>query len=1001
MVARLPGRRVRSLARAALLLALFVAGAAAATSPAPRQGAAPAAPRGGALAAAEGCTNCHGGIEEMHPWQPLSCTACHGGDAKATKKEQAHVKPRGPLPNDERLLPLDFDPEWLQFTNPGDLRVAKRVCGSCHTNECDDLFKSLHCTTAGHLSDSLYENGLTKERRTRYSIFPVADKDGRRPPGAYAELPGFPRADDPARRDSLAGHVTDLGRKSCMQCHLWGSGTAVRGRLGQDGNYRGAGCSACHVTYADDGLSRSGDPTIDRFEPGHPERHAMVKAPPTQTCVRCHVGDASIGLHFRGLAQLVPGMPAGPEVPGTTNALQNGVFYVNDRAIVPPDVHHERGMHCVDCHTMRDVMGDGEIWGFMEHAVEIECTDCHGTFDEVSALVTSRGRKLDHLKVEAGLVYLESKVDGKRHFIPQAAHVIDPARPEYNAKAARAMTPQHERLECYTCHAAWNVNFFGFHFDRNESFTQLDLVSGERTAGRCSTQEKVFATYKHFYFGWNDEQKIAPYLVGFSTMGSVHGADGALHLDQELPVTAAGLSGMTMIHHQLHSTRAQARGCVECHRSPATVGLGSPSFQLSREVAALLDLRGVHLIAVDRENLDASTPLASLALPGGVAIAARCDDLQGRFETLFVAIGGAGVAVIDARKAAFPEKVAFLSTDDPRDLLVRGNVLYVADGRAGVRLFDLANPRQPKVLATLPTREAVGLDLAWPHLYVADATAGVKIFDVSVAGKVDLVGHLDPNLDPSRADDVHAVKVLFQWARPDDGTGERTDARVLAAVAGGLQGFFLFDVTEPSRPERLFPPPEVRVETPATSAQPESANRVLDVQVLSRFDLGSPGGDIATEEHDYAYFAVQPLEETMTPGAIAVVRITDPYAPKIVAGAPMPDGAFRLAMAAWYNPPFLRRYALVAGRDAAAVLDTSASDKPMLLGTLFGEGLRVRDLVVEEFPLDRMVEIDGRPLKDLSHEGARFLDAAEILKVLRVPLGVDDVRGFGLLGDER
>ncbi len=945
--------------------------------------------------AEESCVRCHTGIEEMHPWQALACTACHGGDGNAAKKEFAHVRPKQPPPNDERLLPRDFDPAWVQFANPSDLRVAAKTCGSCHTAACDNLFKSLHCTTAGHLSDGLYENGLTRERRTRYGIFPVKDTDGVVPKGAYAELSGFLSADDPARRTALAGHVVDLGRKSCMQCHLWSAGTAVRGRLGQDGNYRGGGCAACHVTYADDGISKSGDAAVDHFEPGHPMQHVLTTAPPTQTCARCHFGDASIGLSFRGLAQLVPGMPAGPEVKGTTSSLLNGVFYANDRAIVPPDVHHERGMHCVDCHTVRDVMGDGNVYGFMEHAVEIECVDCHGTFDEVTDLKTSRGSPLKNLHVEAGLVYLVSKVDGKRHFVPQATHVLDPARPEYNPRAARAMTPDHERLECYTCHAGWNVNFFGFHFDRNESFTQLDLLTGDRTKGRCTTQEKVFATYKHFYVGMNDERMVAPYLVGFSTMGSVHDEKGRKFLDQQLPVTAAGLSGMTMVHHQLHTTRAQARSCVECHRAPATLGLGSGSFNLSRDLAALVDGRGLHLVAVDREHVDFSVPLASLPLPDAVAIAARCDDLQGRFETLYVALAKSGVAVVDARRPAFPERISFVDCEDPRALLVRAGVLYVADGIGGVKLFDVRDPRKPKLLSKLPTVEARDLDLSYPQLYVADGPAGVKVFDVGTPARPEFLAHLDPNLSPGIPDDACAVKTLFQYSRPDDGAERRTDARKIAVIAGGFDGFFVFDVTEPASARRLFPPPQV-VARRGTAAPGSEVPRFLDVELLSRFDLGSPGGDIPTEENDYALFAVQPGDPATQPGNLAIVRVTNPFAPRFVGGETIPDGAARLAAAAWYNPPFLQRFALVAGRAACTAINTSASDKPKLLGPLFGEGLRVHDLVVEEFPLDRMVDETGRPLKDISHEGARYFGRQEIERLLRVPLAPDDLPPAGI-----
>ena len=47
--------------------------------------------------------------------------------------------------------------------------------------------------------------------------------------------------------------------------------------------------------------------------------------------------------------------------------------------MTPPDVHHQRGMHCIDCHTLADTMGDGNLYPNMDYAVEIECTSCHGT----------------------------------------------------------------------------------------------------------------------------------------------------------------------------------------------------------------------------------------------------------------------------------------------------------------------------------------------------------------------------------------------------------------------------------------------------------------------------------------------------------------------------------------------------------------------------------------------------------------------------------------------
>ena len=135
------------------------------------------------------------------------------------------------------------------------------------------------------------------------------------------QIPGFRSDRD---EEELGTHFADLARKECMQCHLYSEGRAVRGRVGFDGDYRGEGCAACHVTYATDGLSDSSDRKAVRTEPGHPWRHQMTRAPTTETCVTCHYGDASIGLNFRGLSQLPPGAPGGPDIPGTTDTPLNG-----------------------------------------------------------------------------------------------------------------------------------------------------------------------------------------------------------------------------------------------------------------------------------------------------------------------------------------------------------------------------------------------------------------------------------------------------------------------------------------------------------------------------------------------------------------------------------------------------------------------------------------------------------------------------------------------------
>ncbi|MBW3542770.1 MAG: hypothetical protein KY476_21115, partial [Planctomycetes bacterium] len=55
------------------------------------------------------------------------------------------------------------------------------------------------------------------------------------------------------------------------------------------------------------------------------------------------------------------------------------------------DIHLEKGMHCVDCHFIQDVHGNGKLYGEVRAAIEIRCEDCHGTVGE-RAIVNVDGR---------------------------------------------------------------------------------------------------------------------------------------------------------------------------------------------------------------------------------------------------------------------------------------------------------------------------------------------------------------------------------------------------------------------------------------------------------------------------------------------------------------------------------------------------------------------------------------------------------------------------------
>ncbi|MCC7011254.1 MAG: hypothetical protein IT454_01720 [Planctomycetes bacterium] len=960
---------------------VFAAGFASLAASLLSSGAQPSGHSSSSDASSNGCMQCHAGIESMHPEADLSCVDCHGGNASTKNKLEAHPASTRAEDSDERVAARDDNLIWRRFENPMDLRVAAQVCGPCHEDQVRRVHTSLHATTAGHLSDGFYENGLLAKKGSTYGIFGATS--GSATAGDIKELFPIPPFRESGPRDRLSTHYGDLARKECMQCHLWSEGRAVDGRVGFDGDYRGEGCAACHVTYALDGLSESADKSAQRSEPGHPRVHAMTRAPSTDTCTSCHYGDASIGLNFRGLSQLPPGAPGGPEIPGTTDVLRNRQFYLDDPSLVPPDVHHERGMHCIDCHTQNDVMGDGRLYGAMEHAVEIGCVDCHGSFRAAATLRTRRGTPLEHLSRIGERVVLTSKVDGAQHDVPQLVHVLDPDRPEYNDRAAQAMTKQHESLECHLCHSAWNPNFMGFHFDRNESLTQLDLLSGLKTKGRVTTQEKVFATWKGFYAGLDEAGRFAPYLTGFSTMGTVRDERGQVLIDQALPVTASGLSGLTQIHHQMHTVRPTSRACVECHRSSTTWGLGSVNFRLGRKLAFVADRRGLEVVAIDRAQISASVPIAKFVLPDIVDLELDCDPLQGRARFVFAAEGFRGIHVLDVRDPRTPRRTQFIATIQPKGFALAGKHLYVADGVGGLRIFEWSARERLEQVAQVPTFDANSVRVQWPHAFVADGAGGVLVVDIRRPSEPKVVGGTRLHDAETAVDAATHVEVLFQNSRPisEDGrpVDQRTKPRMLLAVLDERDGLYLFDATEPSQLEQLHPQREDR--SRARRFEVSWRGMVL----ASHVDIAEPQGGSKTREGDFVYLLGEADNgNAQATSRLSIFEVTEPKRVRPIATLPSGLSTEMLAGGAYFNAPFLQSLMFAPGSEGVFASDVTISAEPVQLGTL--AALRECYVVaLEEFPLDKQLDEAGRALKDTSHVGSRWLSLTEIERLLLVP----------------
>ena len=120
------------------------------------------------------CVGCHTSCSDPHPGaRQASCVFCHGGDASKTDVVGAHPQPSFPKrwpdsANPERtyVLTMRESEAWIQFVNPGDLRVANKTCGPCHQDEVLQVMKSLMTTSQHFWGTVTYANGIVSTKRS-------------------------------------------------------------------------------------------------------------------------------------------------------------------------------------------------------------------------------------------------------------------------------------------------------------------------------------------------------------------------------------------------------------------------------------------------------------------------------------------------------------------------------------------------------------------------------------------------------------------------------------------------------------------------------------------------------------------------------------------------------------------------------------------------------------------------------------------------------------------
>jgi len=574
------------------------------------------------------CLVCHGGIEHIRDPQSgmakaiankakeagyanNSCIVCHGGNPQAKEKHKAHSGTVTYFKEHEG--PKEFYPA------PASSWINKNTCGMCHKEQVAAQMNSLMMTEQGKIQGALWSFGakegynhfignyLTQNPKDphkrlgtkKYQEYmeKLAKLEPQAFPKKMQELPKAPTADEVQKDPSLA--VYTYLRQECLRCHTGSKGRQKRG------DYRGIGCSSCHIPYSNEGYYEGGDKAINHKERGHLLVHAIQSSRdtkvsvhgqeysgiPVETCSTCHNRGKRIGVSYQGLMESA--YNATFDATGKGQPKLHTKHYIHMKG----DVHFEKGMLCQDCHTSNDMHGDGFLSGANAGAVEIECQDCHGTTkkypwelplgysDEFATqpktgqargvtktmaeylkdgsvnasddgyLLSARGNPLIHATKKGNEVIMHLASGKDVVLKPLKLLKKEEKLSKVGLLAMDSISAHNDSLECYTCHATWAPQCYGCH-------VKIDYSGGKKN------KDFLQASHDHDIHGTTGgmrKESLKKYLVDgkvTETRSFLRWEDPALSQNGEgrisptvpgcqTTITVIGKDGKALLHNHI------------------------------------------------------------------------------------------------------------------------------------------------------------------------------------------------------------------------------------------------------------------------------------------------------------------------------------------------------------------------------------------------------------------------------------------------------------------
>jgi hypothetical protein len=474
----------------------------------------------------ESCLLCHGkmeGLSVSHNPESTGCFACHLGDPFSADKQKSH----------KNMVKV-----------PGDFENARQTCGTlnCHPEITARILNSLMTTQSGIIAVDKFVFGETKSLNDTFHV-------------------------ENLQHTAADTHLRNL----CAGCHL-GNEKKETGNAGW--LERGGGCNACHLHY--DGKAEASMKLMQSGAEGaYREVHPAIDIRVTNDrCRSCHSRSGRISLNYEGWCEKDVKDPANK----TTDSL---MVLPDERELrfVQADVHHQKGMACIDCHNSYEIMGDGNRHAHKEQAVQVQCVDCHPTGKanftvlgglpdresqmvawlrkynpETRIIVTSNGAQpLLNTSVDStGQIWLTDKLNSK-------LHLSRPASPVCSKGAG------HKRLSCESCHTAWVPQCIGCHNSFEKETPGFDLLESRPTKGSW-VEYAARSMAENPVLGVSDrkESRIVTTMPGMiMTIDHDSFEKGGGTSFHRLYAPASG-----------HTTQRTARSCKSCHNSPLALGFG-------------------------------------------------------------------------------------------------------------------------------------------------------------------------------------------------------------------------------------------------------------------------------------------------------------------------------------------------------------------------------------------------------------------------------------------